>query len=144
MAYASLADLAERYGEAEMVTLTDDARTGSLDAARVGRALADVSHVIDGYLAGRYALPLATVPDLVKTWACVLARHALHRHGAPPHVTEAYEDVMQQLRDAAAGRLTLTLPAPSGAEPPAAGGGGVKGHAAPRVFDRPALREFTG
>lgn len=144
MPYATQADLEARYGVDELVKLTDRAEppAGVADGETVARALADASNLIDGYLAGRYTLPLSAVPALVATWCAQIARYLLHVHGAPERVEADYRDAIAQLRDVAAGKLTLQAAGiePAGADP----AGGVRSHAAPRVFDRDILRGYTG
>lgn len=61
MPYANLSGLTARYGQHMLVDLTDRALppTGQIDVDVVQAALEDTDALIDGYLAGRYALPLA-------------------------------------------------------------------------------------
>lgn len=77
MAYATAASLAERFGEREIIQLTDRDGFGVLDAARAAQVIAEVEAEVDGYLGRRYRLPLATVPPLVTRLVCDLAREAL-------------------------------------------------------------------
>ena len=73
--YATLDQLTERFGERMLVQLTDRASppAGTVDADVVARALADTAAVIDGYLAGRYVLPLAQTPPLLADLALAIA-----------------------------------------------------------------------
>lgn len=144
MAYATQADLEKMpgVGAAKLIELTDCAGSGAADSVIILQALDDASAVIDGYIAGRYALPLSVVPDLIKTWCCVLTRHALYPNGVPEFVRTAYEDAVAQLRDVARGHVTLTIPG-IGSEPAASPAGGVRGSSAPRVFDRATLEDYT-
>ena len=109
--YATLADMVERFGEAEIIQLTDrDNQTGAVDEARLSAALADGVNLIHGYLARRYALPLNPVPPLATRWACDLARWFLQPHSAPEQVKANYERTLAELREAAAGDLLLDAP----------------------------------
>ena len=65
MPYATQADLETRFGSAELAQLTDRISGSVIDAAVVGRALADAEAEIDGYLAARYQLPLASAPAVL-------------------------------------------------------------------------------
>lgn len=79
MAYALLQDMLDRFGGNEMEQLTDIGRPrlGAVDDGVLGRALEDATSLIDGYLIGRYALPLATVPGNLKVLCCGIARYQL-------------------------------------------------------------------
>ncbi len=142
MTYATPDDLERDIGADALTALSDRTGSGARDEAVIARALDDASAVIDGYLGGRYALPLATPPALLNTWCRVIAHQGLHVNGAGEHVRTAYEDVMSQLKDVARGTLTLTLPG-IGTEPAPAAGGGVRGSSAPRQFDRTTLADYT-
>ncbi|MFY2646294.1 phage protein Gp36 family protein, partial [Achromobacter insuavis] len=45
---------------------------------KVDRALADARNTIDSYIAGRYTLPLSSVPQVLIRIACELARYYLY------------------------------------------------------------------
>ena len=62
MRYAETSDLILRYGEPELSILTDLTGAGVVDTDKCNVVLDDASALIDGYLAGRYPLPLAHVP----------------------------------------------------------------------------------
>lgn len=138
MAYADLAMLTDRAGEAEIRQIADRDRDGVPDADVVAAALADADNVIDGYLATRYTLPLAAVPPVVRTWAVSIARHVLHRNGAPDHVAQDYKDAIAALKDVARG--LIALPVGPGDAPPAATVGPVMGSHPPAVFTADRLR----
>lgn len=140
MAYATLQDLIDRFGEEELIQLTDraDPPAEAVDATTVERALADAGHLIDGYVAGRYALPMDPVPDLVKRLACDLARYLLHTHAATEVVKDNHRDALRALADIAAGRITLQA---AGISAPAAGDA-VQASAPERIFTRDSLGGF--
>ena len=117
--YATQADLAARYG-AEIDQLADRDGDGLADAAVVDETLADVGAEIDGYLAVRYQLPLATpVPLILNRLACVLAREQLaYRAGlelGADNATRREADAARKtLRDLGNGTASLGLsPAPA-------------------------------
>src|SRR3990170_3417501 len=58
MPYSTQADLLNQLTQAELVQLTDDAGSGSVDSAKVDAALTAASATIDAYAGGRYTLPL--------------------------------------------------------------------------------------
>jgi hypothetical protein len=90
MAYATQQNLIDRFGERELIELTDraDPPTGAIDAAVVTKALADADGAINGYLAVKYQLPISPVPVMFERFGCDIARYYLrgprHRPGATP------------------------------------------------------------
>jgi phage gp36-like protein len=115
MPYATQADLEARFGADELTQLTDRVGAGVPDAAIVARALADADAEIDGYLASRYALPLATVPPVLVRIACDIARYRLWEDRASEEVRRRYEDARRMLESIARGQVSLGLPAASSA-----------------------------
>ncbi|ANQ83703.1 hypothetical protein dqs_0627 [Azoarcus olearius] len=116
MPYATQAEMVSRFGERELVELTDrfDAPLGLIDAGVLGKALADADVEIDGYIGARYTLPLATVPDRLVQLACDIARYHLYTNAVPELVAERYKAAIAFLRLVAAGGATLGLPETSG------------------------------
>lgn len=106
MTYATQDDMVARFGETELVQLTDDAGTGEVGPG-LATALADADQVINGYVAATYVVPLSPLPDLVVRWACDIARYFLHRDGAGPVVVQNYKDTLAALKDVAKGTMTL-------------------------------------
>jgi phage gp36-like protein len=115
MPYATQADLEARFGVDELTQLTDRVNAGVPDAAIVARALADSDAEIDGYLASRYALPLATVPPVLARIACDIARYRLWEDRASEEVRRRYEDARRLLESIARGQVSLGLPAANAA-----------------------------
>lgn len=111
MAYATAADLIARFGEDELIQLTDRSGAGVPDAAVVARALEDSGAEIDGYLASRYRLPLPTVPALLARIACDIARYRLWEDRASDEVRRRYEDARRLLENLSSGKVSLGLPA---------------------------------
>lgn len=129
MAYTDQTQLTDRFGEAFLIRLTDRAEpaAGAIDADVIARALADTDAMIDGYLAGRYALPLDTTPPLVADLALVIAIYKLHVYEPDQKIRADYEDALKQLREIASGTIKLNV---AGLEPEGTGGTGA------RVTDR--------
>ncbi|MEX2480200.1 MAG: DUF1320 domain-containing protein [Gammaproteobacteria bacterium] len=125
MPYATQAQLTDRYGETMLIELTDRGETpiGAVDADVVERALADTDALIDGFLKGRYLLPLAATPALLVDLALAIALYKLHRNVASEKVRRDYDDALRVLRDIAAGTVRLDV---DGAEPTASGSSGVR------------------
>lgn len=122
MAYATQADLVERFGKAELAQLTDETAATSTDDSEVTKALDEASSLIDAYLSPRYSVPLSSVPTMVRKWCCDFARKALwkDRASADSAVSVNADAAMAQLRDVAKG--LAGLPDAAGAVPDSAGG----------------------
>jgi len=107
--YATLQDLIDRFGEREILLLTDRENTGQIMAGLVDRALSDGSAAIDGYLGGRYKLPLESVPVRLVRVCCDITRYYLYDDHPPEAVTQLYRDSMDWLRALAKGDVGLGL-----------------------------------
>ncbi|MDQ2084514.1 DUF1320 domain-containing protein [Xanthobacteraceae bacterium Astr-EGSB] len=129
MTYATQQQLVDRYGEDMLRKITDRSKppAGAIDAAVVARALADTDAVIDGYLLGRYQLPLAATPALLADLGAAIAIYKLHGSTAAEKIADDYNAAMRTLREIAQGIVRLGV---AGVEPAASGSEGV------RVIDR--------
>jgi phage gp36-like protein len=116
MSYTTQQQLVDRYGAAMLTDLTErgDPPLAEIDADVVARAIADTDALIDGYLAGRYQLPLASVPPLLSDLGQAIAVYKLHRNTASDKVQRDYDGALKSLRDIAAGVIRLNV---AGIEP---------------------------
>lgn len=160
MSYATAANLLERFSAEEIAQRADRsiprlvtaamlstaAAGGSMSGytapeqaaaaaalALINGALADADSAIDGYVATRYAVPLA--PALaagVKRLACDLARYHLYDDQVTEAIQKRRDEAVAELRDIAAGRSSLGI-SNVGAAP---SGGLVEMVAPERVFAR--------
>lgn len=105
--YCSQPDLVTRFGESEIVDLTDVEGTGAIDSTKVTQAISDAGALIDGYLAGRYQLPLATVPTVLNRLAADIARYFLYDNGANEQVQKRYDDAEKFLKAVSKGDISL-------------------------------------
>lgn len=128
MAYALTADLVARFGELEIVQLTDltNYPASVIDEDRVGTAIDDACALIDGYVGQVYRLPLAgcakpptlpggsveyVAPPTLLRIACDLARYYLHDDLAPENeVYRRYKEALRELEAIAAGKAQLSCP----------------------------------
>lgn len=135
MPYATQAGLTQRYGALMLVQLTDRAPvpTGLVDSLVVEQALAEADALIDGYLAGRYSLPLAAVPPILTPIAEVIAIYNLHITEPEAKIKADYDAAIKRLAEIAKGVITLKDVA--GIEPAAPDSAGVQ------ITDRE--RDFT-
>jgi len=109
MTYATQTDMVSRFGEDELIALTDRGLTGQVDPVVVGGALDDASAEIDTYLAGRYTLPLVAVPKFIGGLCCDIARYRLSGSSTLETTVarDRYRDAVAFLKLAAEGKVTL-------------------------------------
>lgn len=143
MAYCAKSDLVERYGAAELAQLTDETAAADPDSGEITKACDEASSLVDAYLATRYTVPLATVPTIVRQWACVIARKLLWKDRAKDGgaVQRAYDEALAQLRDASKG--VIAVPDAAG-DTPAVTGAAVAVVAASKVFTSTLLDTMPG
>lgn len=125
MPYATVNDFGAAFGSGELFALQADRGESAFAAAQ-----AAAMGIANGYLATRYAVPIATVPAQLRGWTLDIARWRLYDDNRPEPVELAYRAAIAQLRDIADGRAVLTgdtgtpLPGPADAN---------TAHVAPRL-----------
>lgn len=110
MSYASLDDLKKKFGQDELIALTDRTHQTTINANIVTRALEDADAEINIYLLKRYQLPLSDTFPLLTILACDIARFRLHTTDPSDEVRKRYEDAKQMLEDIAHGTYDLNQP----------------------------------
>ena len=144
MSYATVLDMINRYPSRDLVQLTNEDPTATtINATPITQALADASAEIDGYIEGRFTLPLADPPAVLNRLTTDIAMYRMQSL-RPLHDLEdarkRYEDAVATLIKVADGELTLGLSA-DGQEPPTAESAeNVQGP--DRVFNRKKLRGY--
>ena len=162
--YATVDDLIDRFGEAEMIGLTDPDNT-AVQSARAQRKLDDAHALANGYVGMAYRLPLAgcakpapqpgnpqavetVAPPLLARLVCDIARYYLYDDKSTDEVLKRYEQAKQELLHISQGKATLACPwggvagDPLSADPQA--GGGEVGYSFPaRQMTDETLRGFA-
>ncbi len=135
MPYATAQDLIDRFGVAELTQLTDigEPRLKAVDSVVLATALVDASAMIDGYLVGRYALPLATPPETLRVHCAGIARYQLMRRSPDDRAKADFEAAFAFLGKVAEGKILLMAP---DAAPAAPGIGLVSFNQGAKVFGR--------
>jgi phage gp36-like protein len=121
MAYCTQQNLVDRFGEPELIQLTDRTNAGVVDTTVLGQAIADADAEIDSYLRARYPLPLLSVPAGLTRVACDIARYEMYDVAAPELVEKRFEQAIQFLKDIATGRAVLPDSAVNAAVEPQTG-----------------------
>jgi phage gp36-like protein len=125
MIYATRSDMLARYGERELIALTDREDTGQINAVVLNRALDDAAATVDGFVGKVYRLPLvgclkpavppgtpqAVSPPQLTRIACDLARYYLYTDLPDEHeVSRRHKAVMGELDALAKGKTQLVCP----------------------------------
>lgn len=110
--YCTIDDIKKRrINEQSLIQLTDDDNQGVVATSVVDDAIASAQALIDGYLRKRYTLPLASVPEEIKSIAIVIAAYELYGHRphfeTPERIENDYKNALSQLDKIATGRLVL-------------------------------------
>ncbi len=118
MAYSTQADIEVMVSPTRLIELTDDSQAGSVDAAVLDACIATADAYIDGYLRGRYTLPIQTTPlppELVAISRDLSIYEIYSRKGeggVPEEVRNRRKDAQQRLADIAKGILVLGIAPP--------------------------------
>jgi phage gp36-like protein len=99
--------MSDRFGEYELIQLTDRSKAGVIDATVLNQSIHDAAGKIDQHLRQRHTLPLAFVPPELIKIACDIAYYFLFGNSTvPKDVREHFEDALKDLRDEAAGLIS--------------------------------------
>ena len=107
--YASKQDMIDRFGNDEMIQLTDRSMAGVIDDTVLNRALEDADGEINGYLGSRFTTPVSPVPTTLLRIACDMARYYLYDDNATDQVTKRYNDSIKFLKDIAKGDVSIGI-----------------------------------
>ena len=137
--YCSLNDMVSRFDLDELIQLTDSSSTGTIDAEVVNAAIQDASDTIDGYLGGRYPLPLAVVPRSLTRICANIARYNLYDSSVTDVVQNNYTDALKFLTAVGKGDIRLGL---SVDEQPAVTASMIEMQSGGSVFNRKDSKGF--
>lgn len=107
MPYCDEDKLKQRFGDEEVAQLLDrngdeTADTGALDAS-----ISDVDGLINGYLRGRYAVPVVGESQVLTGIACDIVRYRLYDEEAPEEVRRRHDQAIRFLEKIASGDIIL-------------------------------------
>jgi phage gp36-like protein len=111
MPYCTKQDVIDRFGENELMDLTDRDNMGVIVDSVLDQAISDASAEMDGYLGGRYQLPLVTVPPVLKALCCNIARYKLYDEQASEQVTKRFDAAIKFLFSVSKGEISLGVDA---------------------------------
>lgn len=91
MPYSDLDALKSRLPEVNILSLTDDTDTQTIDEDRVAQAIADADAIIDAHLCERYTVPLVSVPTYIQKISADLAIYNLYSRKYESEMPKAME-----------------------------------------------------
>jgi phage gp36-like protein len=144
MSYATPTDIINRYPNRDLVQLTnEDPTITTVNTTVLQQALSDASAEIDGYLGGRFTLPLTDPPAVLNRLASDVAIYRLQALRPLHDLADArkrYDDAIAMLTKVASGELTLGI-ALDGHETAIAQAAEIV-EGPKRVFNRNTMRGF--
>ena len=123
MRYCTRADIGNAIPEMTLIQLSnDDPAAESPNESVIEDSVRQAEELVDGYLRGRYDLPLDLVPTVLRDAVVYLARHWLYQRrpeGAlPDAVKDNRKDTIKLLESIRDGVVTLGMPGGQAAPEP--------------------------
>ena len=123
MRYCTRADIGNAIPEMTLLQLSNDDPAASLpNESVIEEGVRQAEELVDGYLRGRYNLPLDPVPTVLRDAVVYLARHWLYQRrpeGAlPDAVKDSRKDTINLLVSIRDGVVTLGMPTGQAAPEP--------------------------
>lgn len=109
--YCSIIDIQKFVDTPTLVQLTDDNQTGVIDQSVIDEAIIYSETLIDGYLRGRYTIPLNQTPKIITFIALDLSIHRLYSRrlatDMPDSINEKYKTAIKVLEQIQKGVISL-------------------------------------
>lgn len=117
MAYCEVQDLYDALNEKAVTRMAKDESTDmeEIIEARIDAMIAKAGERVDGYLRGRYALPITNIPGILKDLCVDIALYFLAtRKGIAESSVEAnlvtkYKDALGYLKDVQSGKADIGI-----------------------------------
>ncbi len=118
MAYSTQAEIEKAIPQTNLVQLTDDAGSGTVDTAIVTEAITWADDLIDSHLRAKYTVPLSAAPSIIKTISVDLSVFFLYRRRfeteLPEGIEERYQKATKLLEKIQRGIIDLGITVGSG------------------------------
>lgn len=113
MPYCTLEDIKKAIPEENLIQTTDDEGFGVVNVERVDEAINSADQLIDGYLRGRYTLPLNPIPGLIKKLSIDLAIFYVYSRRfeleMPQTMTDRFKNAVKILEQIQKGLIKLGI-----------------------------------
>lgn len=123
MRYCTRQDIGQAIPEMTLLQLSNDDPAAELpNESVIEEAVRQAEELVDGYLRGRYVLPLDPVPTVLRDAVVYLARHWLYQRrpegSMPDAVKDSRKDTIKLLETIRDGVVTLGMPSGQAAPEP--------------------------
>lgn len=123
MRYCTRQDIGQAIPEMTLLQLSnDDPAAEQPNESVIEEAVRQAEELVDGYLRGRYVLPLDPVPTVLRDAVVYLARHWLYQRrpegAVPDAVKDSRKDTIKLLETIRDGVVTLGMPSGQAAPEP--------------------------
>ncbi|UOA07623.1 gp436 family protein [Methylobacter sp. S3L5C] len=105
MTYCTQQDLINRYGEREIIHLTDRDNVGTINTTVLDQAIGDATAEINGYLVAY--LPLTNIPANLVRIACDITRYYLYEDQKIEKVEFLYSQAIAYLKLVGQGKVAI-------------------------------------
>lgn len=143
--YCTIKNIETQVSTQTLIQLTSDENQDAIDRVVAEEAIIYSSTVIDGYLRGRYSLPLNTRFPLLRVIAIDISIYRLYsrrmRNEMPEVIAENYKNAINLLKDIQKGLLTLETDTDSTIKM-SAGDYKINKDYMDRVFSKKRLNEY--
>lgn len=143
--YCTIKNIETQVSTQTLIQLTSDENQDAIDRVVTEEAIIYSSTVIDGYLRGRYSLPLNTRFPLLRVIAIDISIYRLYsrrmRNEMPEVIAENYKNAINLLKDIQKGLLTLETDTDSTIKM-SAGDYKINKDYMDRVFSKKRLNEY--
>jgi phage gp36-like protein len=111
--YCTLDDIKKQVQEATLIEITDDSLSNEINTEVIEETLSYAQTLIDGYLRGRYTLPLPATPEIVKVLATDLSIYRLYSRrfhtDMPDSINDKYKNSIKLLEKIQKGIVSLGI-----------------------------------
>lgn len=105
--YCTQEDLTKRFGEQELIDITDHDNASVIVVDVLNMAIEDASAEMDGYIGRAMPLPLVFVPKVLLPLACDITRYKLYDDHPTEQVIKRYDDAIKFLIAVSKGVVSL-------------------------------------
>jgi phage gp36-like protein len=114
--YCTLDDIKQQISETTLIEITDDNQANEINTAIIDEAILYSETLIDGYLRGRYTLPLVTIPVLLKIISADLTIFRLYSRrfqtDMPESINDKYKNSIKLLEQIQKDIISLGIEVP--------------------------------
>jgi len=142
--YCTLYDIKQQVPENTLIEITDDVQANEINTVIIDEAILYSETLIEGYLRGRYTLPLTTIPVLIKIISSDLTVFRLYSRrfqaDMPASIDDKYKNSIKLLEQIQKRIISLGIEVP--ASPPERGEYMTNKTLSDRIFTKSFINKF--